>query len=78
MARDVLGKVVNMSARGLLVRSARMVPIGTRLVDVRDQPVGKVVDVIGPVAAPYLVLAPPKGGKGGGKPLQPGREVYLP
>ena len=76
MARDALGKVVNLSSRGLLVKAPRMVPIGTLLVDARHQPVGKVVDVIGPVAAPYLVLSP-KGGKGS-KPPQPGREVYLP
>lgn len=76
MARDVLGTVVNLSARGLLVKAPRMVPIGTKVVDVRNQPVGKVVDVIGPVSGPYLVLAPPKGG--GGRPPQPGREVYLP
>ena len=77
MARDVLGTVVNLSARGLLVKAPRMVPIGTLVVDARHQPVGKVVDVIGPVAGPYLVLSPPKGNKGG-KPPQPGREVYLP
>ena len=76
MARDALGKVVNLSAKGLLVKAPRMVPIGTLLVDARHQPVGKVVDVIGPVAAPYLVLSP-KAAKGA-KPPQPGREVYLP
>lgn len=74
MAREVLGTVVNLSARGLLVKAPRMVPIGTLLVDVRRQPVGKVVDVIGPVASPYLVLSTRKGEK----PPQPGREVYLP
>lgn len=74
MARDALGTVVNLSARGLLVKAPRMVPIGTPLVDARHQPVGKVVDVIGPVAGPYLVVSLKKGGK----PPQLGREVYLP
>jgi rRNA processing protein Gar1 len=50
-----------------------MVPIGTTLVDVRNQPVGRVVDVIGPVAAPYLLVSPPKG-----KAPRLDREVYLP
>lgn len=76
MARDPIGTVVNLSPRGLLVKAPRMVPIGTPVVDVRNQPVGRVADVMGPVASPYLLLSPPK--KGGGKPPQPGREVYLP
>lgn len=61
MARDVAGKIVNVSARGVLVKAPSLVPIGTKLVDVRNQPVGRVADVIGPVAAPYLVVQPAKG-----------------
>lgn len=63
MARDVVGVVVNVSAKGLLVKAPRMVPIGTNLVDVRNAPVGRVVDVLGPVAAPYLLVNPGKGAK---------------
>lgn len=61
LARETLGTVVNASERGLLVKAPKMVPIGTRVVDVRNQPVGKVVDVIGPVAAPFLLVNPGKG-----------------
>ena len=75
MARDAVGTVVNASEKGLLVKAPRMVPIGTRLVDVRNQPVGKVVDVIGPVAAPYLVVNP---GKGVTTQRLLSREVYAP
>lgn len=75
MARDVAGTILNLSARGLLVKAPRMVPIGTKLVDVRNQPAGKVVDVLGPVASPYLLLALPKNARGS---PQPGRDVYLP
>lgn len=60
MARDAAGTVVNAAERGLLVKARRMVPIGTQLVDVRNQPVGRVQDVIGPVAAPFLVVKPGK------------------
>lgn len=74
MARDVVGTIVDLTARGLLVKAPRMVPIGTGLVDVRNQPVGRVVDVLGPVAAPYLLVSSPKGAKG----QRQGREVYLP
>ena len=60
MARDSAGVVVNAAERGLLVKARRMVPIGTSIVDVRNQPVGRVTDVIGPVAAPFLVVKPAK------------------
>ena len=63
MARTVAGTVVNLSSKGLLVKAPRMVPIGTRLVDVRNQPAGRVVDVIGPVAGPFLLVDPGKGAK---------------
>jgi len=77
MAREVVGTVVNASEKGLLVKAPKMVPIGTKLVDVRNQPVGKVVDVIGPVAAPFLLVNFGKGAK-----VQPqrllSRELYTP
>ncbi len=75
LARDVVGIVVNASERGLLVKAPRMVPIGTPLVDVRNQPVGRVVDVIGRVEAPYLVVNPGKGAK---TQRLLSREVYKP
>ncbi|HET6405474.1 MAG TPA: H/ACA RNA-protein complex component Gar1 [Candidatus Thermoplasmatota archaeon] len=52
-----------MTPRGLLVKAPKMVPIGTNLVDVRGQPAGRVVDVIGPVSAPYLLVNAGKGSK---------------
>ena len=74
MARESLGKVLNLSERGVLVKAPRMVPIGTSVVDVRNQPVGRVIDVLGPVAAPYLLVAVPRGRA----PPKLDREVYLP
>lgn len=75
MARDLIGKVVNVSSRGLLVKAPKMVPIGTNLVDVRNQPVGRVTDVVGPVKAPYLVVKPQRGSNAQ-KALS--RDVYTP
>lgn len=75
LALNLVGTVVNASEKGLLVKAPRMVPIGTRLVDVRNQPIGKVVDVIGPVAAPFLVVNPGKGAK---TQRLLSREVYAP
>lgn len=73
MARESLGKVIQLSERGVLVQAPRMVPIGTHLVDVRNQPVGRVIDVLGPVTAPYLLVMPPRG-----KAAKLDRDVYLP
>lgn len=75
MAREPVGTVVNASAKGLLVKASRMIPIGTGLVDVRNSPVGRVHDVLGPVASPYLVIGMRKGAS-----IQRilDREVYLP
>jgi rRNA processing protein Gar1 len=75
MARESVGKVINATGQGLLVKASRMVTIGTGLVDVRNSPVGRVQDVIGPVKAPYLVVRPPKGAN-----VQRllSREVFLP
>jgi rRNA processing protein Gar1 len=74
MARTLVGKVIDLSERGLLVKAPRMVPIGTALVDVRSQPAGRVIDVLGPVASPYLLVSPPKGKA----PVRANHEVYLP
>lgn len=63
MARILAGHVVDITPRGVLVKAPKLVPIGTQLVDVRNQPAGRVVDVIGPVAAPFLLVNPGKGGK---------------
>ena len=74
MARESIGKVVNLSGKGCLVKAPRMVPIGTSLVDVRDQPIGRVVDVLGPVSSPYLLVA----SGNSAKPSWLDREVFLP
>lgn len=75
MARDIVGKVINTTAQGLLVKAGRMVPIGTTLVDVRNSPIGRVQDVLGPVASPYLLVGTPRGAN-----VQRllSRDVYLP
>jgi rRNA processing protein Gar1 len=51
-----------------------VVRIGSFTVDARNETVGKVTDVIGPVKSPYLVVTPPRGAKI--HRLQ-GKEIYL-
>lgn len=64
MAERTLGKVLDVTVKGtLLVPMANPDPnvaprLGTRVVDARNAAVGRVVDVIGPVSAPTLVVAP--------------------
>lgn len=78
MARDSLGLVLNASEKGLLVKARNgMVPIGTPVVDVRNQPVGRVSDVIGPVNGPYLLIKPSKAAMNNLQRLLQ-KEVYAP
>jgi len=70
---EPLGVVVDATERGLLVKAPQMVPIGTPVVDVRNQPVGRVADVIGPVKAPFLLV---KAGKGANEMRLLNREVF--
>jgi rRNA processing protein Gar1 len=75
MARSLAGSVIDITPKGVLVKAPKMVPIGTNLVDARNQPAGRVVDVLGPVKAPYLLVNPGKGGKAQRLLKQ---DVYLP
>lgn len=75
MARHLVGSVLDVTPKGVLVKAPKMVAIGTNLVDARNQPAGRVVDVIGPVKAPYLLVNPGKGGKAQRLLKQ---DVYLP
>lgn len=57
---DRVGEVVRI-AQGLLVvqsDSQTYPDIGTEVVNERLEPVGSVVDIIGPKAKPYVVISP--------------------
>ena len=53
-----VGEVVQLTNGLIIVRITdhRYPPIGTSLLDERLNPVGRVVDVFGPVTNPYLAL----------------------
>jgi len=58
---EVLGKIVNFSPKGSLVVRASSAPQpGQMVVDRRQRPLGRVVKVTGPVAAPFVMVAPVK------------------
>ncbi|MGQ0534693.1 MAG: H/ACA ribonucleoprotein complex subunit GAR1 [Methanobacteriota archaeon] len=71
-----LGSVVRITSQGLLIaRSDKALPnLGTVVLDSRNRPAGRVIDVIGPAAKPYLVVEPAREVK-----LQGllGKELYL-
>ncbi|MCU0798460.1 MAG: Gar1/Naf1 family protein [Candidatus Thermoplasmatota archaeon] len=74
---EVLGKVVNFSPKGSLVVRASSAPQpGQMVVDRRQRPVGRVVKVTGPVAAPFVIVAPVKDLEGPMNRLL-GAEVFL-
>ena len=76
MAREIpIGRVVDVSPRGtILVKAPAGLPvqvggrrdglrIGYHAADARREPVGRVVDIIGPVASPYVLVQPERGAK---------------
>ena len=57
-----LGKVTSISHRGDILVKAGMTPqIGALVVDEKKGPIGHVVQLIGPVNSPYVVIRPNKG-----------------
>jgi len=52
-----LGKVVVITNKGdLLVRTSKPIRLNSRIVNQELKTVGKAVDIIGPVSAPYIVV----------------------
>lgn len=69
-----LGKVSIIARNGnLLVQSSKPQRIGTPVVDQQIKRLGKVVDVIGPIKAPYIVV----NARGYTKQLKVGDILYL-
>ena len=54
-----LGRVINLTpSRNLVVKTEKAPKIGSAVVDESLKTIGKVFDVIGPVASPYAVVRP--------------------
>ncbi len=54
-----LGVVHNLSYRGdLVIRALKAPPLGTRVLDKRGRPLGRVRRVFGPVKSPYVTVEP--------------------
>lgn len=58
-----LGKVLHISKRGsIILRTDKTPPVGNRslVLDKKAQEVGTIIDVFGPVNAPYVAVRPKK------------------
>ena len=52
-----VGKVSHLDSKNRAIIIAReKVPINTRVLDSENKPIGKVVDVFGPVREPYIAI----------------------
>lgn len=74
---EPLGKVVNFSPKGsLIVKAVRAPSAGQTVVDRKQRPLGRVLKVTGPVAGPYVIVAPVRDLEGPMNRLL-GTEVFL-
>jgi len=54
-----IGRVLHVSSdKNLIIRVENLPRIGDRVVDEHLKPVGRVFDIFGPVAAPYVAVKP--------------------
>ncbi len=56
-----LGKVIHLTNRGLVLRAEQVPSLGGAVYAVGGARVGNVLDLFGPVAAPYIVVKPTRG-----------------
>ncbi len=58
-----LGKVIHITNRGIVLRAEQVPDLGGAVYDGAGERVGSVLDLFGPVAAPYAVIKPARGGR---------------
>jgi RNA-binding protein len=56
-----LGKVLHLTPRGLVLRVEQLPKLGQAAYDKGGERIGRVLDLFGPVAAPYAVIRPDRG-----------------
>jgi len=56
-----LGKVIHLTNRGLVLRAEHVPNLGGAVYDGAGEHIGSVLDLFGPVAAPYAVIKPARG-----------------
>ncbi|MBI4214897.1 hypothetical protein HY546_02790 [archaeon] len=58
-----LGKVVSVSEGKLVLKTDKLVKLGSKMYDERSRFIGTVVDYFGPTMGPYLLVSAKKGGE---------------
>ena len=56
-----LGKVIHLTNRGLVLSAEQVPGLGGAVYEAGGARVGSVLDLFGPVAAPYIVVKPTRG-----------------
>jgi rRNA processing protein Gar1 len=57
----LLGKAIHVVDRGFVVRAVSSPKLGRPVFDLKKRRVGNVVDIFGPVRAPYVLIKPASG-----------------
>lgn len=66
-----LGRVVSMSEGKLVLKTDKLVKLGSKIYDEQGRHIGTVIDYFGPTRGPYLLISPIKAAE----PLQ-GKELF--
>ena len=72
-----LGKVIHLNNRGLVLRAEQVPGLGGAVYDGAGERVGNVLDLFGPVAAPYAVIKPARGLTQAGLGELIGKDLYM-
>ena len=72
-----LGKVIHLTNRGLVLCVEQVPGLGGAVYDVGGARVGSVLDLFGPVAAPYIVVKPTRGFAQASLGKLVGKDLYM-
>ena len=72
-----LGKVIHLTNRGLVLCAEQVPGLGGAVYDVGGARVGSVLDLFGPVAAPYVVVKPTRGFAQASLGKLVGKDLYM-
>lgn len=72
-----LGKVMHFTNRGLVLRAEQVPGLGGAVYEMGGARVGSVLDLFGPVAAPYVVIKPSRGFAQASLRKLTGKDLYM-
>jgi len=72
-----LGKVIHLTNRGLVLSAEQVPGLGGAVYEAGGARVGSVLDLFGPVAAPYIVVKPTRGFAQASLEKLVGKDLYM-